>query len=358
MYAIRSYYAINNREFVGLKYHSESTEYLVVISAVDIHGRNKVSNLSLILIIGFPILISLSYLSGMVFARKALSPISEVIDRVNEISGSKLHLRLSEGNRTDELAQLSITFNNMLERLESAFNAQRAFISNASHELRTPLTVIYGQLELALMQPEKHNVLLETVEEVKSEVMELVGLVNGLLQLAKANSDENVVAFSEVRMDELILEARLDMLKAFPNAVININFLSPPENVEEIILHGNPMLLKAMLTNLINNGLVYSSVKPVEVTLKIKSEGFTISVLDNGTGINNAELKKVFDPFYRSTGSTQKDGHGLGLSIVKGIVELHKGDISIQNHTTGGLLFTIFLPRKTKYNHRFGSKYI
>ena len=139
-------------EIVGLFYTGKFDRYVVFAAATDIYGLGKLKRLRVILIIVFIISLFIVYISGKIFVSRALTPISNIMKQVSAIGVSNLDARISEGNGKDELSQLAQTFNNMLERLETAFKTQKYFIANASHELRTPLTVITGHLEVILMK--------------------------------------------------------------------------------------------------------------------------------------------------------------------------------------------------------------
>ncbi len=139
-------------ELMGILFTEEFNRFVVLSAARDIYGFDKMKNLRTTLILLTGIFLLLFYPAGWLFAARSLSPISKVVDRVEEISIASLDLRVDEGNGKDELAHLAHTFNRMLERLETAFEVQKDFISNASHELRTPLTAIRGQLEVLLMK--------------------------------------------------------------------------------------------------------------------------------------------------------------------------------------------------------------
>src|SRR5262249_28595632 len=158
--------------------------------------------LSLILLIGLLFSVLVTLLSGWFFSGQALKPISQVVNDVEAITGYNLNKRLGEGNRKDEIAHLAITFNQMLDRVEHAFHAQKSFISNASHELRTPLTAITGQLEVALINKrdpaEYENILASVLDDIKK----LNKLTNGLLMIAQSDMDVNSMRMKSFRADE------------------------------------------------------------------------------------------------------------------------------------------------------------
>src|SRR5690606_601543 len=173
-------------EAVGLIYNNLGKNYIIVVSAYDNYGWYKISHLKNLLIGSYIITIIIIYLAGWMFSKEALHPISRIVNEVNAISANNLHARLSEGNRQDELAQLAITFNNMLERLNTAFQTQKSFVSNASHELRTPLTSIKAQLQVALMNERKKVQYQNIIEAVLQDVDGMVDCVKGLVRIAEA----------------------------------------------------------------------------------------------------------------------------------------------------------------------------
>ena len=142
-----------SRQFTGIVYQDQKGRYVVVASSDDVITREKLADLRLILLTGFLGSLLIVVLAGWAFAKQALRPFLKVVKEVEKISASDLHLRLSQADGADEVSHLAQTFNKMLDRLESAFDMQNTFVSNASHELRTPLTAMIGELEVALMKP-------------------------------------------------------------------------------------------------------------------------------------------------------------------------------------------------------------
>ncbi len=139
-------------EVLGTLYTAGSDQYVVIAAATDPEGSIYLSKLRIILIIVCFISLLLFFVTGWLYSGRAFKPISDMVKKVEEITITSLDLRINEGNGTDEIGRLAKTFNNMLERLETAFAVQKVFIANASHELRTPLTSINGQLEVLMMK--------------------------------------------------------------------------------------------------------------------------------------------------------------------------------------------------------------
>jgi signal transduction histidine kinase len=265
------------------------------------------------------------------------------VAEVNEISENSLNNRLNQGNGADELAMLAKTFNSMLERIERAFIIQKGFVSYASHELRTPLTAILGQIEVALnvnRSTDEYKLILISINE---EILKLKKLTNGILRLFQLQSSGIKIKLTPTRIDE-ILFAAVSQVKNERQADIEVEFGSEPTDVNELLINGNEDLLLLTLVNVIENGIKFSDNKPVKVILSSYSEKLTLEIQDQGIGVANAELTKIFQPFYRSQDSSSIHGYGIGLALVKQILELHKADYALkstQSHTT----FTISFPR-------------
>jgi len=331
-------------EFVGLLYTDRFDRFVVIASALDKYGRGKLNNLKWILIFGSLISIGLTIIAGRIFANRALEPMSNVVKQVDQITISSLNLRVNEGNGSDEIAQLAVTFNKMLERLESAFEMQRSFVSNASHELRTPLTSITGQIEVSLMKVrsnEEYNAILNSVLE---DIKNLNELSNGLLDLAKASSDVSAISMLPIRLDEILWETRMEILERKKKYKINIKFSEPVEDENILTILGNEHLIKTAIANLMDNACKYSPNYTADVNLSSNDKSLILSFTDNGIGIDNEDLKSIFQPFFRAKNAKNIYGNGLGLSLTKKIIQIHKGEISIQSQINIGTSVTIRLP--------------
>lgn len=338
------FYHEGKMEVIGLLYTDKYNRFVVIASAFDKNGRIKLNNLKWILIAGFFISLALTVFFGRIFAQKALKPMSEVIKQVEKINISSLHMRVNEGNGTDEIAQLAITFNQMLERLESTFEMQKSFVSNASHELRTPLTSITGQIEVSLMKSRSKQEYQATLESVLEDIKNLNMLSNGLLDLAKASSDISEIALSSVRIDEILWETREELMERKKDYSISIQFIEPIEDEKQLTVQGNAHLLKTAILNLMDNACKYSDDKATEIFLSIAENHIVADFTDNGIGIDHADMGKIFQPFYRGKNAGNISGHGLGLSLTEKIVRLHSGTISIDSRLNKGTIVTITVP--------------
>lgn len=330
-------------QVVGLLFPFEGRDYIITAAAYDQYGYTKLRNLTRTLLIAFICSIIIIYLAGRFFAKRAFSPITEMTKKANEISATNLNLRLNTRGSKDELTELAKTFNDMLARLESSFDAQKDFVSNISHELRTPLTTMLAELQLMINSPRTDEEYKEAIKHTIEDAQRLVRLSNSLLDLAKANYDQSEIAFRNVRIDEILLDARNDLLHLQPNYTVNIIFEKEIEDESLISIHGNEYLLKVAFTNLMENGCKFSEAKESTVRLTYTSEKVILNFQDSGVGIDEQELANIFTPFYRGKNKDYASGNGIGLSLTQKIIDLHKGNISVTSNINKGSNFTIAL---------------
>lgn len=331
-------------EVLGFLFRDQSDQFIVVAGAVDIYGRNKLKNLRNVLFLVFGVSIMLVFLSGWVYAGRALQPISRVIDRVDEISISSLNLRVAEGVENDEITKLAHTFNNMLDRLETAFKMQKNFIANASHELRTPLTTITGQLEVALMNERTNSEYQQIMDSVLEDIKNLNTASNRLLLLAQASSETSDVDFKILRVDDIVWQAVAELKKRNSDYVIDVMLSDDLNDEAQLTITGNEQLLKTAILNLIDNGCKYSDDQHVQVMLHTKERHLIMAFNDRGIGISKEDLGHIFEPFFRGRNAGTIRGHGIGLSLVERIVKLHGGTVSVSSEPGKGTIFTLSLP--------------
>jgi signal transduction histidine kinase len=339
---------IGQYEVLGKFYTNPSERIVVFVAAIDTNGFKKLSALGWILGIVFITGLVLVYFAGRVFSGRAVQPIRKVISQVDQIGISNLNARLEEGPSKDEIARLSATFNKLLERLETSFKMQKSFIANASHEMNTPLTVITGQLEVVLMKARTNVEYAETIHTVLAEIRNLNLLSIKLLMLAQASTELTGSSFSPIRIDDLLWQARTDLLTSFPDFSVNIEMHEEFDDASDLTISGNEMLLKTAMTNVIENGCKYSDNHCVGIDLTKIGETLVLHFTDNGIGISDKEMDMIFQPFYRSKSVKNQEGHGIGLSLVEKIITLHKGTISVTSEVGKGSDFMIRMPLAKK----------
>ena len=333
----------SNYELVGILFKGKYDRYVVVASAFDKFGLTKLNYLRYILIIGDIISVALIVIIGLFFSKQTLQPISNVVNQIDNITATNLSLRVNEGNAKDEIAQLAIKFNKMLERLDAAFEVQRSFVANASHELRTPLTTLTGQLEVTLMNKEINEEGREALKSLLSEIKQLNKLSNGLLDLAQANLDISEIKLNNVRIDELLGLTRAELLKRNKDYKVILNFEDFPDE-NWLTLLANEQLLKSALLNVLENACKYSQDQTAKLDLAFDAQFIYLTVSDNGIGILEDEISQVFEPFFRASNVKNYNGHGIGLTLTKKIIELHGGSISITSKVNKGTIIQIKIP--------------
>ncbi|CCG52967.1 Two-component system sensor histidine kinase [Flavobacterium indicum GPTSA100-9 = DSM 17447] len=330
-------------QVIGLRYEYENKNYIITATAIDQYGYNKLDSLLKNSIIVFVISILFIYIAGRFFSKRAFDPVKEMTEKAKVISATNLDFRLNSNGSKDELSELANTFNEMLSRLENSFDAQKNFVSNISHELRTPLAAIITELELSINKEKNIIEYKSTIQNALGDAKKLVRLSNSLLDLAKASYDPTEISFKQIRIDEILLDARQQVQQVNPDYKIDIVFENEFENDNQITVNGNEYLLKVAFANLFENGCKFSKDKQSSVSIGFEKEKIQLQFSDKGIGISEDDLKNIFTPFYRGENKQFADGNGIGLSLTQKIIYLHKGSISVQSKQHQGTTFTVEL---------------
>lgn len=331
-------------EILGSMYTVNYTPFVVLAAAEDVDGLLHLRKLKLILIIVWFLSLILFYFAGWFYSGRALKPISDVVNKVDEITISSLNLRVPEGNGTDEIGRLAATFNRMLERLENSFAMQKNFISNASHELRTPLTSINGQIEVLLMHDRESDEYKSALYSVLDDIKSLINLSNKLLLIARTSAEGPSGFSKKVSIDEVVWQARDDIKRFNPDYHISIKLDNSLTDSGQMMVVGDDNLLKVAITNVIENACKYSPDNSVEITFTKNGKNLELVFRDNGIGIPEGELEVIFEHFRRGSNTLTIQGNGIGLSLAKQIITNHNGEITIRSKPDKGTTVTISLP--------------
>jgi len=338
-------YRKENHFYAGKYFEINKQGYIVIIAANDPFGFRELKDLQKILIAGFFLSVVLSFIVGWKFSNYTLDPLRNIIKSMKKIKAENLHLRLDvKSYGGDEMSELAQTFNNMLNRLETAFETQNNFISNASHELRTPLTIISGEVELAMdaeMGSKEH---LQALSKIKSEADRLEHILTSLLGLAQSGFNGKVQPREEVRIDELLWEIKDAVYQVHPESKIELDLSKLPEDEAAVTLKANKNLLKLAITNIVSNACKYSDFKPVSVKLESNNNLLSIAVVDQGIGIPQGDIQHIFEPFFRASNTSNFKGYGVGLPLSLNIIRLHRGSIGIKTQEGLGTEIKVMLP--------------
>lgn len=333
-----------DREMFAFLFNNEADRFVVVTSGRDIYGRSKLRDQARVMVATFLIGLALMFLVGRFYARRALSPLQRLVVDLQGIGASELGKRVKMGEGSDEIAQLAASFNDLLERLQTAFSVQKNFISNASHEMRTPLTAISGQLEVLLLKERSGEEYRTVVRSVVEDMQALNRLSDRLLLMAQAETASAAMTFAPVRMDEVVWAARSEVIRTDPENRVDV-MIDEVEEADDITVKGNEALLRSVVVNLVENACKYSSDKRALVSLKGSGAMVRLVVEDQGVGIAPEDRERIFENFFRARNTGGAKGHGIGLSLVKRIVDLHDGEIKVKSALGSGTLFIVRLPK-------------
>jgi signal transduction histidine kinase len=337
-------YMQDSYEVMGTLYNVNNDRYVVIAAATDIEGSIYLEKLEIALIIVCIVSFALFFVAGWFFSGRALKPITDVVKKVDEISITSLNLRVYEGNGTDEIGRLAKTFNKMLERLETSFTMQKSFIANASHELRTPLTSINGQLEVLMMKDRSTDEYKSALSSVLDDIRSLIDLSNRLLLIARTSAEGPVNFSSRIRIDEILWQVQEEIVRFNKSRQVVIKLDNALTDADQMVVAGDESLLKVAVSNIIDNACKYSPDHKVNIKIRHIENWIEVIFEDKGIGISEADLKKIFEPFYRGSNAVSYAGSGIGLALVNQIIKNHNGQLRISSGIGKGTVVTVLLP--------------
>jgi len=325
-----------DRQGVAQLFQDPKGNYLIIVTAVDVYGIRKLTNLRGIILVGLLVSLCLLFPISFMAAKRALQPLTQKIRKAQKISADNLHVRLEVYNKKDEIGQLASTFNQMLDRLETAFEMQKNFISNASHEIRNPITAIQGQSEVILQKERSPQEYQESLQRINQESNRLGALVTALLDLAKTGFEDTKLALSPVRLDELLFDIVAELSQRKNLSQIKIHLDDLPENPDQLIIQGNAQLLRVAFLNLLENAAKFSNPTPVDLSLNMSEKKQDVIIRDYGIGIPQEDLKHILEPLYRAQNARAFKGFGIGLAMTDRILKLHCGSLAFTSKENEG----------------------
>ncbi|WP_278626422.1 HAMP domain-containing sensor histidine kinase [Parabacteroides gordonii] len=336
---------IGKYQGVGMVYPYKGKEYIVTAAAYDGYGYDNLIGLQKTLFILFIVGLSLLFITGYFLARVSLQPIRNIVNEAETITASQIDRRLPVKNEKDELGELSTAFNALLNRLEISFNSQRMFVSNVSHELRTPLSALIAELGLSLQKERTTEQYRYAMQNMLQDARRMTRLIDGLLNLAKADYRKEEISMRDVRLDELLLDVRELILRAHPEYHIDLLFGQEEADDDRLITTmGNPYLLNIAFSNLIENNCKYSGNNTSSVQISFWDRWTIIHLSDNGIGMSEIDKQNLFSLFYRGEDEKIVEGHGIGMALSQKIIRLHGGEIAVHSERGEGTTFVVKLP--------------
>jgi signal transduction histidine kinase len=328
----RTTFVLEPFSVIGILFTHQQQDFIVIAGAIHREAHQNLKLLRNLLATTFLIWIAVVSLAGWMYAGRALKPIQRLMEDVQDITTTNLNKRLGGAEKPDEIGKLALIFNQMLERLENAFALQKTFVANVSHELRNPLTKVTSQLEVTLLRPRTPAEYQETIASVLDDIRELNQLTNTLLDLAKVTQG-SAFTMSQLRLDEIVLDARQAVLSTDTQYSIRMDFDTMPEDTDRLRISGNAHLLKTAVSNLLENACKFSPDHRAAVRLDVvvgELRLLVTNVVSDG-GKLSGERDRIFEPFYRIRGDIHTRGYGIGLSLVQRIVSIHKGRVQFSN---------------------------
>jgi heavy metal sensor kinase len=314
----------------------------IVQVAMSLENVNAArSSFLLILFILAPVALTGSALGGWFLARRALAPVDAIVEAARRIEAEDLSKRVPVLPAEDELGRLSAVLNDMLARLERSFGAVRRFGADAAHELRTPLTILKGEIEVTLRSLPARDETQQTLASCLEEVNRLNSVVEDLLLMARMEGNALSALPSRVDLAEVLHDAApaLSELAARAGNQCTVAPAVP------LWVEGYESLLFRLVFNLAENAIKFTpSGGTIEVTLVQADGSAVLQVEDNGPGIAPEAQEHIFNRFYRGDPSREGSGTGLGLALVRAIVELHQGQIHLSSELGKGSCFRVTLP--------------
>jgi len=302
--------------------------------------QDSLNRLLAALLLGGGTLTLLAGFAGYFLAARALSPIDDITQAARRISTEDLSARLNLPDIGDEVSRLAITFDEMLTRLESGFQRERQFTSDASHELRTPLTAMQAILSLVREGERPVQEYRQALEDLAGETDRLRGLVEDLLRLARGDRHQ---AEERTRVDlSTLLCDVADSLRPLAQAK-GLSLSCDPQ--PGLILMGDSDSLIRLFVNLLDNAIKFTKCGGVTVTGRSEADMLTVEIADTGPGIAPEHLAYIFDRFYRVETARSSGGTGLGLAIARQIVQAHGGDITAASKMGEGTTIFVQLPK-------------
>lgn len=330
--------------YSGLKYKHGNKNFIVVVSAENYFTAHHLSYLRNVLLIAIALGTLLTLYVSIYISTHIFDPVKQITDKVRQISTDNIHLRLEEPTNNHEIGELASTFNQLLDRLETAFEIQKNFISNASHELGTPLTVIIGEADLALRKERSSEVYQEAIQNILTQAERLDQITKSLLFLAQSGYQGDKPTREIIRTDQLLWDVKETFDKLSPKNHIFIDLSEVPEDPKRLKIMGNRQLLLVAFSNIIGNACKYSHYKPVTISIKATDSEVIMAIIDQGIGIPEEEISQIFNPFFRASNSQLFEGYGIGLPLSRNVIKMHNGQLQVDSRVGIGTTFTIRFP--------------
>ena len=298
-------FVYGNLRGAALHYPDNEGDFIVLVMASNNYGRDIQKHILLLALFLLLMSCGLIYLIGRIYANRILHPLKHILKELKRIRGNNLNIRMKTFGNKDELDDLIRTLNGMLDRIDTAFQAEKSFISNASHELNNPLTAIQGECEITLLKERSPKEYIDSLQRISTESKRITQLIRHLLFLSR--QEEDILQNAREEMDLVVLLR--DLCLQYPQVMFHTDV---PEG--HALVTANFYLLRIAFQNVIDNARKYSKGQ-VDVSLIIRESAPVIEVKDYGIGIPEEEIQHIFHSFYRASNTLDEGGEQVFVAL-------------------------------------------
>lgn len=326
----RVFKKVGRYDVLGLYYLIKEKSYYVIISAEDNYGISKLNYLKYLLFGAFITGTIIVCILSFRLSKKSLEPLDNFRRQIQDITDSNLKIRLSKAKREDEINALANSFNQMMDRIDNAYSRQREFTGNASHELRTPVARIAAQLENLQHREGMDPVVRKNINSIYEDTFQLSEIISSLVAMADIDSREHQFVLKHIRLDEIVFNAVSELSYVYPDFKLKFEVENNTGKETDLEVSGDDTLLKMVLINLLKNAYIYSDKRPAECLIRQNEQSVQLIITNTGEVPDVADTTTLFTTFYRGSNTKNISGSGVGLSIVKRILQYHQAAISYQ----------------------------
>jgi signal transduction histidine kinase len=332
-------------EYLGEHYYARGEHYYGFIAAYDKYGKSKLNFLKVLLITSYLIFTIICWFLTTLIVTRSLKPLDNFYLDIKTINENNLNKMIATNFKNSaEINLLSSEFNLMLERIEKSYIYQKEFTALASHELKTPIARLMSQIENQRLRKDISEKDDNFLKNLLTDLDQLSGLIYSFLILSKMDNEQEKTYKEKVMLDDLIFTSFDFSRKHFQDPQINFEIENNLNIEKHLEFEGNSELLKIAFTNLIQNGIKYSNNNKIFIKVFLENKQLKIRFFNTGETIAEKDRSHIFDPFVRSYNSRRTSGLGLGLLIVKRILDYHKIKIEYQSTNATENIFELSFP--------------
>lgn len=327
-------------DLVGLYFQNGEKTYYGISKAYDKFGHSKLNYLKTVLIFTFLIISVAVVLISYILSNKITHPLIDVAKQISNYDFGKEYSPILVKKSKNEIAILAEQFNKLMKRMSEAFEFQKHAIHHISHELKTPIAVLVSNFEMIEAETDIQKIQ-DFISNQKKDTKNLGEIINSLLEIAKSEAGD-IAKQDNIRVDELIFDIADELRGVYPAFCFSVEY-AQADDESNLILAGNPRLLRATFMNLMQNCIQYSNDHRAKITFQEAQNSIKVIFENSGAVISEKESQYLFQHFFRGENSQGKRGFGLGLVFVYKIITIHNGTVGYQasNNTN---IFTVTIP--------------